>query len=620
MTAKRKAMVEKHGEKLFSKKFDEAGSTVVTGGGSRAALKRRKKKKTTQDPPPVVPVHASERDMDAENAGGTAAVVSEYDEETEGKDLPSAIAGAQQDDDEEEEEEEHEKGATSRAAAGEETIFSDNTFDLLPLTETTSSALKHMGFSQMTKIQAMAIPPLLEGKDVLGQAKTGSGKTLAFLIPIVELLTKTKFQQRNGIGAIVLSPTRELSLQTFETLRELKPVQTIGLSMGGSNRRNEAERLRKGVVILIATPGRLLDHLQHTAHIVYRNLAVLVIDETDRILDQGFEDDLRQILKLLPATRQTALFSATQTRKIEDLARLSVRDPVFVSVDELEQESGGAASSTRRIEQGYVVVDAAHRFRLLYTFLKRHVTKHKIMVFFSSCNAVKFYSDLLNYVDVKVLDIHGKQKQAKRTTTFFEFKRATTSCLLCTDVAARGLDIPAVDWIIQYDPPDDPREYIHRVGRTARGAQKGGKALLFLLPEELKFLHFLRAANVELHEYDFPTNKLANIQNALSRLVEKNYYLHKGARDAYRSYLLSYASHSHKNVFDLHNLDLEGVARAFGFTVPPRVDINLSIKGNVKRRRTKETATSKKTKSGHAFSADNPYGVRQRHDSRQFAY
>ncbi len=224
------------------------------------------------------------------------------------------------------------------------------------------------------------------------------------------------------------------------------------------------------------------------------------------------------------------------------------------------------------------------------------------------------------------MDIHGKQKQQKRTTTFFQFCKQDTGILLCTDVAARGLDIPAVDWIVQYDPPDDPREYIHRVGRTARGSNTQGRALLFLLPEELAFLKYLRAAKVTLQEYEFPQNKIANIGSQMTMLIEKNYYLHKSAKDAYRSYLLSYASHSHKDIFNVHEIDLQGVGKAFGFTVPPRVDVNFSARGdkkNVARKRQRDTDETDPTKkhyqqSGHAFSADNPYGKRSASDNRQF--
>lgn len=150
---------------------------------------------------------------------------------------------------------------------------------------------------------------------------------------------------------------------------------------------------------------------------------------------------------------------------------------------------------------------------------------------------------------------------------------AKTGILLCTDVAARGLDIPSVDWIIQFDPPDDPREYIHRVGRTAR-AGKSGKALLFLLPEELNFLKYLKRAKVPLNEYEFPTKKISNIQAQLEKLIEKNYHLHTSARDAYRSYLLAYASHTLKDIFNVHMLDLLRVVKAFGFSVPPKVNLS----------------------------------------------
>ena len=234
---------------------------------------------------------------------------------------------------------------------------------------------------------------------------------------------------------------------------------------------------------------------------------------------------------------------------------------------------------------------------------------------------MKFHSELLNYIDIEVMDIHGKQKQQKRTTTFFQFCKLKSGILLCTDVAARGLDIPAVDWIVQYDPPDDPKEYIHRVGRTARGTNTQGRALLFLLPEELKFLKYLRLAKVDLQEYEFPANKVANIGTQLSMLIEKNYYLNKSAKDAYRSYLMSYASHSRKDIFNVHELDLQGVGKAFGFSVPPRVDLDFSAKGDKKSRKKKERQNIKAAAfaaSGHAFSAENPYGKRAPDDKRQF--
>merc|ERR1719424_1988187 len=233
------------------------------------------------------------------------------------------------------------------------------------------------------------------------------------------------------------------------------------------------------------------------------------------------------------------------------------------------------------------------------------------MVFFSSCNAVKFHDELLNYIDVPVQSIHGDLKQNKRTTTFFDFCAAKAGILLCTDVAARGLDIPHVDWIVQYDPPDEPKEYIHRVGRTARGSAGIGKALLFLMPEELGFLQHLRRAGVPVAEYSFPVTKLANIQNQLERVIEKNYHLHRSSRDAYRSYLHAYAAHSNKECFDVQKLDLSQVAKAFGFGAPPKVELNLkhTTRKKVAGKGGAKGEMSAKS-SGHNFTAANPYGKR----------
>ncbi|KAF5355971.1 hypothetical protein D9756_004241 [Leucocoprinus leucothites] len=446
-------------------------------------------------------------------------------------------------------------------------------FSTYDLSSQTQKALEEMGFKTMTPIQAKSIPLLLAGKDVLGAARTGSGKTLAFLVPAIELLHRLKFKPMNGTGIIIISPTRELALQIFGVAKDLMVhhSQTFGIIMGGANRRAEADKLVKGVNLLVATPGRLLDHLQNTKGFVYRNLKALIIDEADRILEIGFEEEMKRIISILPnEDRQSMLFSATQTTKVQDLARISLRPgPVHVDVDKEE-----ATSTVTTLSQGYVVCPSDRRFLLLFTFLKKNLKK-KVIVFFSSCNSVKYHAELLNYIDVPVLDLHGKQKQQKRTNTFFEFNNAESGILLCTDVAARGLDIPRVDWIVQFDPPDDPRDYIHRVGRTAR-AGKVGKSLLFLLESELGFLRYLKEAKVPLNEFSFPADKIANVQSQLEKLLQKNYFLHKSAKDGFRAYLQAYASYSLKKIFDVNQLDLAKVGKAFGFAVPPRVNLNLA--------------------------------------------
>lgn len=431
--------------------------------------------------------------------------------------------------------------------------------------------LQAIKFEHMTEIQEKSIPPLLAGEDLVGAAKTGSGKTLAFLVPVVELMSKLKFGHKMGTGTLIISPTRELAMQTFKVLKALMKnhSQTYGLLIGGVDKRDEAAKLAKGVNIVVATPGRLLDHMKNTDKFSFQNLKCLVIDEADKILDIGFEEDMKRILSMLSEDRQTMLFSATITAKTNDLVQRAIkRNPVHVGIEDEKDE----LATVQGLEQGYVIVKSQSRFMILYTFLRKN-RKKKIMVFLSSCDAVKFYYELFNYIDLPVMALHGKQKQTVRTRTFSQFCKAQTGTLLCTDIAARGLDIPNVDWIVQYDPPDDPKEYIHRVGRTARGSNKKGNALLIVRPEELGFLKYLEKAKIPLQEYEISEKKVANIQEQLMKLVAKNYALNTSAKNAYRSYIRSYNSHKLKDIFDVKTLDLVAVANSFGFEHPPPVDL-----------------------------------------------
>lgn len=454
--------------------------------------------------------------------------------------------------------------------------------------------LNAITFETMTEIQEKAIPPLLEGHDLVGAAKTGSGKTLAFLIPLIECLTKNKFSHRNGTGAIIISPTRELAMQTFGVLKNLmkNQSQTFGLLIGGVDRKEEANKLVKGVNIVVATPGRLLDHMLRTEKFHFKNLKCLVIDEADKILDIGFEEDMKKILNLLPEQRQTMLFSATITGKTNDLIQLAIKtNPVRVGIDENNKKlTSGDQATVAGLEQGYIVVKSEHRFLVLYTFLKKQ-KKKKVMVFCSSCDEVRFYYELLNYIELPVIALHGKQKQNVRTRTYSQFHRSQCCTLLCTDIAARGLDIPNVDWIVQFDPPDDPKEYIHRVGRTARGEDTQGNALLIIRPEEEKFLTYLKKANVPMQEYELSWKKVANIQEQLEKLVSKNYALNTSAKDAFRSYIRAYNSHGLKDAFDVKTLDLIAVAKSFGLENPPPVDLPAQ---SVKRKKPNGLKSNKK--------------------------
>ncbi|XP_014238033.2 probable ATP-dependent RNA helicase pitchoune [Trichogramma pretiosum] len=439
--------------------------------------------------------------------------------------------------------------------------------------ENTLKAIEDMGFTQMTEIQAKAIPPLLEGHDLVGAAKTGSGKTLAFLIPVIELIYKHKFVPSKGTGCIIISPTRELSMQTFGILRDLMKYHnhTYSLIMGGSNRKAELEKLKQGANIIVTTPGRLLDHLKNSSKdFTFSNLQCLVLDEADRILDIGFEEDVKQIIRLLPKERQTMLFSATKTEKTEALTALALKkELVYVGVDDDKDKA-----TVEGLTQGYITMDSEKRLLMLFTFLRKNRNK-KIMVFFSSCKSVKFHNELFNFIKLPVMSIHGKQQQSKRSATFYSFCSAKSGTLLCTDVAARGLDIPNVDWIVQYDPPNDTKEYIHRVGRTARGEGSCGNALLILRPEELGFLKYLEEAKVPVIEFEVESNEIKDIQLQLEELISTKYFLQSSAKEAYAAYVRAYDSHNLKDVFNVDTLNLAKVAKSFGFEAPPNVDFRL---------------------------------------------
>lgn len=267
--------------------------------------------------------------------------------------------------------------ATNAHLPGTALVLSHKFADL-PISEPIKHALNDMDLTEMTEIQWKCIPQLLECRDVMASAKTGSGKTLAFLIPVVDLILKLGMQSRNGTGAIIISPTRELSLQIYSVLKELTAHTQIriGLIMGGSNRQAEAQNLQKGVTILVATPGRLLDHLVSTENFLRHNLKVLVIDEADRLLDIGFELEMEQIIRLLPKDRQSVFFSATLNEKTHKLAKSALKaDCVMIGVEERSE------ATVETLEQGYVVCNPVTKFSLLYTFLKRNRSKKVRFVF-----------------------------------------------------------------------------------------------------------------------------------------------------------------------------------------------------------------------------------------------
>ncbi|KAL1837978.1 hypothetical protein VTJ49DRAFT_3167 [Mycothermus thermophilus] len=441
-------------------------------------------------------------------------------------------------------------------------------FSDLPLCEATASGLRASHFEVLTDVQRAAIPLALKGRDVLGAAKTGSGKTLAFLVPVLEKLYHTRWTEYDGLGALIISPTRELAVQIFEVLRKVgrNHYFSAGLVIGGKSLKEEAERLGR-MNILVCTPGRMLQHLDQTAGFDVNNLQILVLDEADRIMDMGFQSAVDALVEHLPKTRQTLLFSATQSKRVSDLARLSLKDPEYVSVHE-----AAAISTPASLQQSYIVTPLPEKLNTLWGFLRTNL-KCKIVVFLSSCKQVRFVYESFKRMQpgIPLLHLHGRQKQPARLAITQQFASAKYSCLFATDVVARGIDFPAVDWVVQVDCPEDADTYIHRVGRTARYESKG-RAVLFLEPsEEAGFLKRLEQKKVPIRKVNVRESKKKDIKNELQSYNFQSPSLKYLGQKAFISYTRSVYLQKDKEVFKFDELDLEGFAASLGLPGAPQI-------------------------------------------------
>ncbi|KAI1410254.1 DEAD-domain-containing protein [Hypoxylon sp. FL1857] len=441
-------------------------------------------------------------------------------------------------------------------------------FSTLPLSKPTASGLEASHFQNLTDVQARAIPLGLKGRDILGAAKTGSGKTLAFLVPVLEKLYRAQWTEYDGLGALIISPTRELAVQIFEVLRKIGRYHTFsaGLVIGGKSLKEEAERLGR-MNILVCTPGRMLQHLDQTAGFDVDNLQILVLDEADRIMDMGFQSAVDALIEHLPKSRQTMLFSATQSKKVSDLARLSLKDPEYVAVHE-----AAATATPTTLTQHYLVTPLAEKMDTLYGFIKANL-KSKMIVFLSSGKQVRFVYESFRHLQpgIPLLHLHGRQKQIARLEITSRFAAAKYSCLFATDVVARGVDFPAVDWVVQMDCPEDTDTYIHRVGRTAR-YERNGKAVLFLDPsEEDGMLKRLEQRKVPIHKVNVREKKKQSIQNQIQDMCFKNPDLKYLGQKAFISYTRSVHLQKDKDIFDLKKLDLDAYAASLGLPGAPQI-------------------------------------------------
>ncbi|KAK4055869.1 ATP-dependent RNA helicase dbp4 [Microbotryomycetes sp. JL221] len=492
-------------------------------------------------------------------------------------------------------------------------------FTDLPLSQATLQGLKSAYYSRMTDIQSKALPLALKGKDVLGAARTGSGKTLAFLVPVLDNLLRKKWGPSDGLGALIISPTRELAVQIFEVLRKIghKHQFSAGLVIGGKNLKDEQERLAR-MNILVATPGRLLQHMDQTVGFDCDHLQMLVLDEADRILDMGFSACVNAIIANLPKTRQTLLFSATQTKSVKDLARLSLNDPEYVAVRETaatsasvkgkgKQQDGqdendddeGVTETPKNLEQHYMIVPLEEKLDVLWSFIKTHLFT-KTIVFLSSGKQVRFVYENFRHMrpGVPLLHMHGKQKQTQRLEIYQRFLSAKHSILFATDIAARGLDFPSIDWVVQVDCPEDVETYIHRVGRTARYESKG-KALLFLLPsEETGFVKRLQDKKVDISKVNANTKKKQNIAAQLQSAAFQFPEIKFLAQRAFVSYVRSVYLQKDKTVFKIDDLPLEAFASSLGLAGAPKIKFVSKQEASARKNAVRQVEEIKKELAG----------------------
>ncbi|PYS51648.1 MAG: hypothetical protein DMF68_03850 [Acidobacteria bacterium] len=346
-------------------------------------------------------------------------------------------------------------------------------FTELGLKQALSSACESLGYTEPTPIQRQAIPIILKGTDLIGCAETGTGKTAAFLLPILQRINET---ERPGVRVLILAPTRELALQIETNYKELAPKKSARCVsiIGGASMGRQTEALRRGATIVIATPGRLLDHMERGL-IDLSRVEVLVLDEADRMLDMGFWPSIRRILAALPTKRQTLLFSATMSSAIEEIARKTMRQPQLVEVN----KRGRAAVM---VEQMAYAVETASKTALLLDLLERERFE-RVLVFTRTRRGAERLSHILRAREHKVNRIHADRTQPQREQALRDFKAGHTRVLIATDIAARGIDVDSISHVINYDVPAQAEDYVHRIGRTGR-AGKTGRAITLVTPAD----------------------------------------------------------------------------------------------------------------------------------------
>ena len=498
-----------------------------------------------------------------------------------------------------------------------------------PLAEWILDAVSSMGFREMTQVQASVIP-LFNGskggnKDVVVEAVTGSGKTLAYLIPVIErLLRLDERTKKHHVASIIISPTRELATQihgvlkfllgfhgpSSAVLRELKtegddnatsanteqsvptyppssPVIVPQLLIKGDTTvaQDLSLFLRSSPNLLIATPGRLLELLSSPhVHCPQSTFEVLVLDEADRLLDLGFKTDIQKILGRLPKQRRTGLFSASVSEAVDQIVRVGLRNPVkvLVKVRSLNGESDGITPSS--LQMSYVITPASHKLSAVSKILSSQPTPHKTILYLSTCAAVEYFQYVLpsilptpNGQKFKINTLHGKKLAKVRQRELEAFAcTSAPSILLTTDVAARGLDISQVDLVLQVDPPNDPKDFLHRCGRAGRAGRKGMSILLLQPGREEDYINFLKIRRTPVTPLHTPNVETSCVDalyttESIRRTVLTDRAHHDRAQRGFVSWVQAYSKHQLSSIFRVPDLDWEDLGNAWGLLKLPKM-------------------------------------------------
>ena len=353
-------------------------------------------------------------------------------------------------------------------------------FNELGLMPSLLRAVNEKGYTEPSPIQEKAIPLILKRKDVLASAQTGTGKTAGFTLPLLQILSKQPNSNHRKIKALILTPTRELAAQIYDNVVEYSKYLEIRSTVifGGVNQKPQVSKIRNGIDILIATPGRLLD-LENQRLLSLRNIEILVLDEADRMLDMGFQRDINKIMNLLPSKRQNLLFSATFSKEIKRLAKGILNDPALV-------ETSPQNTTVEAIVQYVYKVDKNKKSNLIIQLIKEGNWR-QVLVFTRTKHGANNLCKKMIKADISAAAIHGNKSQSARTKALAGFKDGTIEILVATDIAARGLDIPLLPHVVNFELPNIPEDYVHRIGRTGRAGAKG-EAISLVCVDEKQYL------------------------------------------------------------------------------------------------------------------------------------